>query len=479
MKFRDLPIQKKLMRAAILISGVVLLVTCSTFFIYEFFKSRQEMVGKMSTIGKIIAANSTASLAFDNSKDAREILSALRLEPHLEAACIYGKEGLIFARYPDSVKTANFPGNPKLEGYFFSKSFLEGFQPILIGNKRLGTLYLRSNLSDIYDRFRLYLIITVLAILVSFLLAYLLSDILQKNISNPILALVHTAKEVSRNQDYSVRSPQFNNDELGLLIESFNHMLEKIQEQNQTLSEFTNTLELKVQTRTLELETANQELESFSYSVSHDLRAPIRAINGFAALLENDSGSRLNEEGKGFLKTIIREAGRMGHLIDDLLSFARLGKKDLQKSMVDMTQLAKESMEEVMKFNVDNYRATVNIKTLPPALCDSVLVKQIFINLLTNSLKFSHTKADPVIEVGSFQEAGSSEITYYVKDNGVGFDMKYSSKLFGVFQRLHSYEEFGGTGIGLAIVHRIVTRHGGKVRAEAKINEGATFYFTL
>jgi signal transduction histidine kinase len=477
MAFHDLPIQKKLMRASLLISGMVLFVTCTTFFTYEFFKSRQEVKEKLETLGKIISANSTAALAFDNPTDAGEILSALKLEPHIESACLYNKEGILFAHYPDSVHLTSFPAKPAAEGYFFSQSFLDGFQPIVLGDKRLGTLYIKSDLTDIYDRFRLYFLITAGVIAVSFLLAYLLSVILQKNISVPVLALVETAKAISEHKDYSVRARKYNKDEVGLLIDAFNEMLVKIQEQNKTLSEFNTTLEQKVKTRTSELEIANKELESFSYSVSHDLRAPVRAINGFAAILERSHSGQLDKEGKEFLHTILREAGRMGHLIDDLLAFARLGKKEVQKTMVDMTTLAKETVDEFLKLNNENYTAKINVKTLAPALCDAVLVRQVFVNLISNALKFSHNKSDALVEIGSLEEGGV--VSYYVKDNGVGFDMRYYNKLFGVFQRLHSYEEFNGTGIGLAIVHRIVTRHGGHVRAEGKINEGAVFYFSL
>ncbi len=477
MAFHDLPIQKKLMRASLLISGVVLLVTCTTFFTYEFIKSRQEMKEKLETLGKIVSANSTAALVFDNPKDANEILSALKLEPRIEGACLYTKNGVLFAQYSDSLRPVVFPNQPGQQGYTFSSSSLEGFQPILLGDKKLGTLFIRTNLADIYNRFRLYLIITLSVVAVSFFLAYLLSDILQKNISIPILSLAETARAISEHQDYSARARKYNKDEVGVLIDAFNQMLVKIQEQNQILSEFNTNLEEKVKIRTSELETSNKELESFSYSVSHDLRAPIRAINGYGAILEKNHFQQLDEEGKKFLAIIVREAGRMGQLIDDLLAFARLGKKEVQKKPVDVTALANEAADDLLKLNEENFKPRITVNDLAPALCDPVLVRQVLINLLSNAIKFSHNNEHALIEIGSFEEPGI--VTYYVKDNGVGFDMRYYNKLFGVFQRLHSYEEFSGTGIGLAIVHRIVTRHGGQVRAEGKVNEGAVFYFSL
>ncbi|MES2286255.1 MAG: PAS domain S-box protein [Bacteroidota bacterium] len=232
-------------------------------------------------------------------------------------------------------------------------------------------------------------------------------------------------------------------------------------------------LEQKVQ----ELEISNKEMESFSYSVSHDLRAPVRAISGFAKMLEKKYVPKFDEEGKDLLNTIAGESARMGQLIDDLLTFSRLGKKEIQKTKVDMTALAKEVVDELLKLGEQKYKAKITVNILLPAYCDRVLIRQVLVNLISNSLKYSFPKPAPFIEIGSFSE--ENFLVYYVKDSGVGFDMKFYDKLFGVFQRLHDPEQFTGTGIGLSIVKRIIIRHGGRVWAEGKIDEGATFYFSL
>ena len=229
--------------------------------------------------------------------------------------------------------------------------------------------------------------------------------------------------------------------------------------------------------KVIELETANKELASFSYSVSHDLRAPVRAINSFAKIVKEKYNQLFDEEGKRLLNIIIDQAIRMGHLIDDLLTFSQLGKKEVQKSIVDMTALVNEVVDEVLKLSEEKSKAKITINDLPPANCDSALMRQVFMNLISNSLKFSNPKPEPLIEIGSYSETNST--VYYIKDNGVGFDMKYIDKLFGVFQRLHSDSDLKGTGIGLAIVQRIILHHGGKVWAEGTVNEGATFYFSL
>ena len=235
-------------------------------------------------------------------------------------------------------------------------------------------------------------------------------------------------------------------------------------------------LEERVRERTAELRAANKELEAFSYSVSHDLRAPLRAIIGYSQLILEDYASRLDGEGKRLLGVVCSEAKRMGQLIDDLLAFSRLGRQALAPTDIDMTALALSAFQTLLAGNPGE-TPQLRIKTLSPMRGDPVMLRQVFVNLLENAIKFTSKRKDAVIEVGGW--ATPDENVYYVKDNGVGFDEKYSDKLFGVFQRLHTDNEFSGTGVGLALVQRIVVRHGGKVWAESKPGEGATFYFAI
>ncbi len=222
-----------------------------------------------------------------------------------------------------------------------------------------------------------------------------------------------------------------------------------------------------------QLQTVNKELEAFSYSVSHDLRAPLRAINGFAKIIQEDYSSLLDEDGKNSLKMIMENSKKMGALIDDLLEFSRLGRINISTSEVNMTELFHEArVEQCHQDNVE-----FKIDELLPAYGSKTLIKQIWLNLISNAIKYSKHQSKIKIEISSYKK--DNFIVYYIKDNGVGFDMRYYNKLFGVFQRLHSYEEFEGTGIGLAIVQRIVNHHKGTVWAESKLNEGACFYFSL
>ena len=219
----------------------------------------------------------------------------------------------------------------------------------------------------------------------------------------------------------------------------------------------------------------NKELESFSYSISHDLRAPLRAISGYAAMLEEDYSPVIDDEGKRLLQILKYNAEKMGKLIDDLLAFSKLGRKDIQKKTIDMNVLVEEVLRELSK--TVPHHATVKTGELHPIQSDFTLMNQLMINLLSNAIKYSSKKEDPIIEINS--ESIGNEVIFTIKDNGAGFDMRYIDKLFGVFQRLHMPEEFEGTGVGLAIVQRIINKHKGRVWAEAKVGEGATFYFAI
>jgi signal transduction histidine kinase len=241
---------------------------------------------------------------------------------------------------------------------------------------------------------------------------------------------------------------------------------------DQALLEANNTL----LQRAAQLEATNKELESFSYSVSHDLRIPLRAVSGYARMFEEDYGDRVDSEGLRLLAVIRDNSKRMGDLIDDLLAFSRFGRQAMQQERIDMRALVDTAVRLVRR-DEDYPQAQIEIGNLPRCVGDPALLQQVWVNLLSNALKYSATRAQPVIRITGV--AGATETVYTLADNGVGFDMQYYGKLFGVFQRLHSADEFPGTGVGLAIAQRIVTRHGGRIWAEAVPDQGATFYFAL
>lgn len=225
-----------------------------------------------------------------------------------------------------------------------------------------------------------------------------------------------------------------------------------------------------------EISELNKELEGYTYSVSHDLRAPLRSIAGYSQVLKEDYADKLDQEGNRVIDVVIRNAKQMGQLIDDLLHFSRVGRKEVSQVYCNMDEMVQNAIDELIAHDPSK-RSVITVRALDPAHADASMLKQVWVNLIANAIKYSSKKPDPRIEIGSSQHDG--EVCYFVKDNGVGFNMAYKDKLFGVFQRLHKSNEFEGTGVGLALVKRIVGRHGGRIWAEAQLNEGATFYFTL
>ena len=242
------------------------------------------------------------------------------------------------------------------------------------------------------------------------------------------------------------------------------------------LQRYTAELEQRVAERTAQLEASNKELEAFAYSVSHDLRAPLRAIDGFSRILLTKYAPELTEEARRYLELVSTNSQEMGQLIDDLLSFSRLSRQDLVKQLVEPAAIVRLVVDELLK-DQEGRKIEVTVGELPGCYADPALLKQVFVNLLSNALKFTGQRETACIEVGHQTQDGRQ--VYFVKDNGVGFDMQYAHKLFAVFQRLHRAEEFEGTGVGLAIVQRIISRHGGQIWAEAQVDKGATFFFTL
>jgi light-regulated signal transduction histidine kinase (bacteriophytochrome) len=287
-----------------------------------------------------------------------------------------------------------------------------------------------------------------------------------------------------------VRAPKLGEDELGTLTDAFNQMLGRIEDQDRELRRHATDLEQRVEARTHELSernetlrrnaaellAANQELDAFAYSVSHDLRAPLRSIDGFSQILLEDYGAQLDEAGQDSLRRVRTASQRMATLIDDLLKLARVTRVEMRTERVDLSAMAQDIVAELQR--ADSAREVeCTIATGLEARADAPLVRVVLENLLRNSWKYTAKQPRPRVEFGSTEANGGR--AFMVRDNGAGFDMKYMDKLFGVFQRLHSAAEFEGTGVGLATVRRIITRHGGRIWAEGAVDQGATFYFTL
>jgi signal transduction histidine kinase len=314
-------------------------------------------------------------------------------------------------------------------------------------------------------------VITVILVIVALIVASVLGFLTIRQIVQPIQAMAATAQAVSAG-DLSQRVEIASQDELGVLADTFNSMTVQLQT-------FISSLERQVAERTAQLEVSNKELEAFAYSVSHDLRAPLRHIAGFVDLLLKREKGQLDDTSSHYLETIVQSTDRMGRLIDDLLTLSRAGRTEMQTRRVALDEMIRKVQRELAP-EEEGRRVTWEIGPLPPVEADPILLHQVWTNLLSNAVKFTAPRSEAHIEIGTLTvNEESGYVTLFVRDNGIGFDAQYVHKLFGVFQRLHREEDFKGTGIGLATVRRIVERHGGRVWAEGELDHGATFYLTL
>ncbi|HTA66088.1 MAG TPA: ATP-binding protein [Xanthomonadaceae bacterium] len=486
----------KLLGVILLTTLVALVVAVAAIVVYDLRDYQRNWTSDINTQAELLARISASAIAFDDPQVARENLDLLRLRPHVQAAAIYTAKGAAFATYARPGTNPAFPKSPKAEGMLMDGDALIVYRRIVSDGETIGTVYLRTDY-EMLQRIRDYVGIAIAVTFIAMLSALAMSTRLQRVVTNPVLAIAGVAQEVVEQQDYSRRAMKMSDDEVGVLVDSFNGMLAEIERRTgelevsnaelgrevgersraeQEILRLNAGLEDRVRERTAQLEAANRELEAFSFSVSHDLRAPLRHIDGYAHMLEEDAAGQLDAGMRRYIDTIRGSARKMGVLIDDLLAFSRLGRKPLELLAVDMNDLVERSLRELGNISAASIVRIAG--PLPPARADASLLRQVWVNLLANALKYSAKRGDSAqVEVSG--ERDGAVARYRIRDNGVGFDMRYVDKLFGVFQRLHSQNEFDGTGVGLAIVQRIVLRHGGRVWAVGEIDRGATFTFEL
>ena len=627
LRVRDYSISAKLTWMNMLVSGTALLLACAAFVAYDLVTFRETLMRNLSTQAQIVGANSVSALLFNDPSAAEKTLSALETSPNIVSAGIYTADGQPFAAYrrDHASQPVSLPSMPAAQSQisWFKDRQVVLVRPIMFQGRPTGTVYIRSNLHELIDRLKRYVIIVTAVLVASLLAALLTSSIFRRAIADPIVRLADTARTVSRDKIYSVRAPTTRNrDELAILIGTFNEMLAQIQERDTALqseiAERTKTekaletqtlmlqsvldsmaeglvaadeqgkfliwnraaerivgygpadlpaqewsehygnylpdgvtlvpteqlplvraihgetsateiflrnpkvaegtwieargaplkdqdgavrggvvafrditqrkadereiqklndeLEERVIQRTAALQAANQDLEAFTYSVSHDLRAPLRHISGFTRILVEEFGPSLPEGAQRHLQRIEHGAQRMGLLVDELLNLTRVGRQSLSVQVTGLGSIVKDVLS-LLEPEAEGRKVEWKIADLPFVECDPNLIRQVFQNLISNALKYSRPRSPAVIEIGQTEKDGQQVI--FVRDNGVGFSMKYADKLFGVFQRLHRPEDFEGTGVGLATVQRIVQKHGGRVWTEAELDKGATFYLTL
>lgn len=478
---RTQSISTKLTMMSVLVSGAALLLACIAFFVYDQVTFRQELVRTLSAQAQIIGSNSVSALLFNDPQAASNTLSALKSSRHLTSAGILTADGHPFARYSrdagDEIVSVVALRDDQIEGYRFGSAHALLTRKIFSDGRLVGFVYLRSDLREIDDRLWRYASIAGAVLLVSLVFALLVSARFRKSVSEPIIVLAETARKVSRDKDYSLRvTTNDERDELASLMDSFNEMLREIQQRDSALQKAHDELERRVSERTHELVSTNQELEAFSYSVSHDLRGPLDALNGFSYLLLKNYASQLDANGRESLQGIRDAAKRMSELIEDLLNLSRVTTSASHREEIDLSAFARSAIEELRRKSPGR-----DVEFIAPprvqAYADARLLQIVIDNLLQNAWKYTSHHERSRIEFG--QEIQADQVVYFVKDDGSGFDQRSADRLFQPFHRLHSAAEFPGNGIGLATVHRIVQRHGGRVWAEGAVEKGATFYFTL
>ncbi len=520
-------IRKKLFTSMLLTTLTALLIFGGALILYDLNDYHERRIEDLGTQSRLIGLTVIPALQFNDPVVAVGTLNALEARPTILSSAIYDANGELFAAYtrddgagevpagsasakgesqviePNREPAENptrhrrqFPTNPGSEGYRIEGSRLVLSRPIAYNDEQIGTIYIEGRY-QLYERLIQYAGIVLGVALLALALSMLLAVRMQKHVSQPILGITSLARKVTEQRDYSLRAEKLTDDEIGYLVDAFNDLLAQVQfgsaaleasnaklqreiadrrRANEEIRNLNAQLEHRVAERTRELESANHELEAFSYSVSHDLRTPLRAIDGFGQALLEDYYEVLDETGQDYLKRVRFGAQRMGQLIDDLLTLARVSRIALDHEPVNLSAMAETIVSEL---RTQEPERDVDVRLWPnlTGFGDPHLLRIALENLLNNAWKYTGKVANARIELGFSEEGGC--VCYFVKDNGAGFDMAYAGKLFGAFQRLHEASDYPGTGVGLATVQRIIHRHGGQIWAEAAVDQGATFHFTL
>lgn len=489
-------LRRKLIAMVLVTTLAALLVALLAIIGYDLRAYHQDWTSDVTAQAELLGQTAAPALAFDDPATARETLELMRLRPQVQAAAIYTARGALFASYRRSDAQADVPQLPAADGTHIDGTSLQLYRRILGDDEILGTVYLRTDY-ELYGRILDYLLIALAVIVLAMAVAFLMSAQLQRIVTGPVLMIASVARDVVQRGDYSARAHKLSNDEVGELADAFNGMLDEIQARTGQLEEanaalgrqnaeraraeqevlrLNAELEDRVRDRTAQLEAVNQELEAFSYSVSHDLRAPLRAIGGFSQALTEDFPEHVPEEARRYLSRIHAGTTRMGELIDDLLNLARVSRVPLVRTDVDVSALVAGVIEDIRQHDPQR-EVAVSIWDGMRAPADPQLLRALYENLLGNAWKFTTKAAQARIEAGMLRDG--ERVVFFVRDNGAGFDMAHAGRLFQPFQRLHAAHEFEGTGIGLAIVQRVIEKHGGAIRGEGRPGAGATFYFTL
>lgn len=530
-----LPIRTKLTLITVLSCSLALLLASVVLVTYDNHTYRKQKAKEISSQVEILATRMVASLEFDDPEAARQYLNPLSINPEITAAAVYTAQGKQFASYYRS-ETRMPPLVSESKGQRYEGNEFIIFWPVMQGQRQVGSVYLRASTEKLVNRIVRYSGIILMAMIASLLITLPIAMRMHYAIANPVYA--RSLIEASLDPMVTI-SPEgtitdVNEATIKVIGKSraeligtdfFKYFTEpdKAKESYQQVfthgfvtdypltiqgsdGRYTNVLynasvykdergkvlgvfaaardvtaqkqaEKEIRQHAIALQTANQELEAFSYSVSHDLRTPLRAIDGFSQAVLEDYSEKLDDQGKNYLQRIRSATQRMGELIDDMLGLSNISRVEMQRHTVNLSALAADVVAELQSSEPDR-NVDWQIESGLTTEGDAQLLRVALANLLGNAWKYTSKTENPTIKFGAKQSPeGNKE--FFVSDNGVGFDMTYASKLFGAFQRLHTVSEFPGTGIGLATVQRVIHRHGGHVHGEGFVNQGATFYFSL
>ncbi|OZG70310.1 histidine kinase [Hahella sp. CCB-MM4] len=475
MTWSRLPIKTKLILLTFITSVFGILILSASLIWYENLTYRQQINQELNVIGNMLADRSNAALVFGDVAQLKDNINSLKLRESITLACIYDENNGVLATFTREGE-AVCPEKPVTTNGVFKDNYFYTVQDIVLDEEVIGRLYIQSTLDELRRHLQNYVATATIVSALAVLGLLIISAILQRTVTTPLLHLSETATRIAKDKNYRLRAELESFDEIGELTKSFNAMLETIEYQNKEILKSYGSLERQVEIRTAELKAANQELEAFSYSVSHDLRQPLRAIDGYGEAILEDCGERLDDLAMEYLGRIRSASGRMSMLIDSMLTLSRVTRHKLDCTEVDLSGMV-ESIAMELKSSEPDRNVTFSIAPSVKAKGDGRLLHIALSNLVENAWKYSSKKDNAHIEFGVIGKREGA--VYFVKDDGAGFDMKYADRLFVAFNRLHTPAEFEGSGIGLATVYRIITRHRGRIWAESEPSKGSTFYFTL
>lgn len=475
--YKNISIKNKLILIQLVTAFVAVLICCVLFVFNDVKTFNKSLVNNKYSIAEIVGVNVIAPLLFKDKDAATQILQNLKSNASILNAAIFDKEGIKFAQYDRRETPFLFPppGDEKFnQTNFMGQKFLVEYK-IIQENEFMGTVMLRSELTAVDDILINYIKVASGVLLGALLIAFIISTFFQQLITSRLLLLVNKTKEISATGNYSNRLYDTGTDEIGVLSKEFNNMLDQIQKMQNSLKEANVDLEKRVQERTSKLERSNQELEQFAYVASHDLQEPLRTISNFVGLLEKKYPKEADDDHFRYFQFVIKATSKMQNLIRDLLELSRVG-RNVTFTQVDCNKIILDIMAE-MEISIKEKNANIHFSNLPFIVASEIELKRVFQNLISNALKFKKKEITP--EVTIHGQENEEEYLFSVEDNGIGIEDEYTSKIFNIFQRLHSTTEYPGTGIGLAACKKIVALHNGRIWVESHIGQGAVFYFTI